>query len=123
VDPNEQGRQEVPLTPRHAAGLVGMWEKEEQGRIGLEVFYTGQQRLNDNPYRLESRPYWIVGVLAERRFGLLRIFINGENLTNTRQTRYDRLLRPQRHRDGRWTVDAWAPLEGRTINGGLRLAF
>ena len=25
--------------------------------------------------------------------------------------------------DGRWTVDAWAPLDGRTWNGGLRLAF
>ena len=28
-----------------------------------------------------------------------------------------------RHPDGRWTVDAWAPLEGRTINGGLRVSF
>jgi outer membrane receptor for ferrienterochelin and colicins len=26
-------------------------------------------------------------------------------------------------RDGRWTVDAWAPLEGRVINGGLRVSF
>jgi len=22
-----------------------------------------------------------------------------------------------------WTVDAWAPLEGRNINGGLRIRF
>jgi iron complex outermembrane receptor protein len=123
VDPNEGIRQEVPLTPRHAAGLVGMWEKENEGRVGLEIFYTGRQRLDDNPYRNRSRPYWIVGILAERRFGSVRLFINGENLTNTRQTRYDRLVRTQRHIDGRWTVDAWAPLEGRTINGGVRLVF
>ena len=94
-----------------------------QGRVGIEVFYTGQQRLDDNPYRTESRPYWILGVLAERRFGPVRLFINGENLTDTRQTRYDSLLRPQRHVDGRWTVDAWAPLDGRVINGGVRLRF
>jgi hypothetical protein len=25
--------------------------------------------------------------------------------------------------DGRWTVDAWAPLDGRNINGGVRVAF
>ena len=25
--------------------------------------------------------------------------------------------------DGRWTVDAWAPLDGRVINEGVRLAF
>jgi len=25
--------------------------------------------------------------------------------------------------DGRWTVDAWAPLDGRVLNGGIRLKF
>ena len=25
--------------------------------------------------------------------------------------------------DGRWTVDAWAPLEGRVVNGGVRVRF
>ena len=123
VDPNETMREEVPLTPRHAAGLVGMWEKEDRGRLGVEVFYTGRQRLDHNPYRTESEPYWIVGVLAERRFGPVRLFINVENLTNRRQTRYDPLVRPQQHVDGRWTVDAWVPLDGRTINGGMRLSF
>jgi hypothetical protein len=24
---------------------------------------------------------------------------------------------------GRWTVDAWAPLEGRVVNGGARFRF
>lgn len=38
-------------------------------------------------------------------------------------TRYDSLLRPQRAADGRWTVDAWAPLEGFALNGGMRLRF
>ena len=57
---------------------------------------------------------------AVRRF---RLFINGENLTGVRQTKWDPLIRPTRAPDGRWTVDAWAPLEGRNINGGLRLAF
>jgi len=32
-------------------------------------------------------------------------------------------IRPDRAADGRWTVDAWAPLEGRNINGGLRVRF
>jgi iron complex outermembrane receptor protein len=122
-DPAGTGRRDVPLTPRHAVGVVGMWEKEESGRVGIEVFYTGGQYLEDNPYRDTSRPYWIVGLLAERKVGPIRLFINGENLTNTRQTRHDKLVRPERHPDGRWTVDAWAPLEGRVINGGIRLSF
>jgi outer membrane receptor for ferrienterochelin and colicins len=117
------GRLDVPLTPRHSAGLVAMAESEDAGRIGIEVYVTGRQRLDVNPFRDESEPYMIVGVLAERRFGPLRLFVNGENLTGVRQTRWDPLLLPARAVDGRWTVDAWAPLDGRTINGGVRLSF
>ena len=54
---------------------------------------------------------------------LRRLFLNLENLSNVRQTKWDSLLRPSRGVDGRWTVDAWAPLDGRVINGGVRLVF
>jgi outer membrane receptor for ferrienterochelin and colicins len=100
-----------------------MWEKEDAGRLGVEWYYTGEQRLEENPFRANSRPYMILGALAERPFGTLRLFINGENLTGVRQTRFDPLIRPARGGDGRWTVDAWAPLEGRNVNGGIRLHF
>ena len=114
---------DVELTPRHSIGLVGMWENED-GRVGVEWYYTGRQRLEDNPYRDTSESYNIVGLLIERRVGPLRLFVNGENLTDTRQTRWDDpFLRPQRAADGRWTVDAWAPLDGRVINGGVRVGF
>lgn len=114
---------DVPLTPRHSAGVVGMWEPEGVGRIGVEVYYTGRQRLEANPFRTASRPYVIVGVLAEKRLGRFRLFVNGENLTDVRQTRWDRLVRPAPGADGRWTVDAWAPLDGRAVNGGVRIGF
>jgi iron complex outermembrane receptor protein len=115
--------QDIALTPRRSAGIVAMWEEEDAGRIGVEWYYTGRQRLEENPYRARSVPYMIVGVLAEKRFGRVRFFINGENLTGVRQTRWDPLLRRTRGLDGRWTVDAWAPLDGRTFNGGVRLAL
>jgi outer membrane receptor for ferrienterochelin and colicins len=115
--------QDVPHTPRHSAGIVGMWEVEDVGRLGIEWYYTGRQALEENPYRAISEPYMIIGVLGERQFGRIRLFINGENLTGVRQTRWDPLLRPTRAVDGRWTVDAWAPLEGRNINGGVRFRF
>jgi len=114
---------DASLTPRHSAGLVGMWEREHAGRLGLEVYYTGIQRLEANPYTQQSEPYVIVGALGERRFGAWSLFVNGENLTGVRQTRWQPLIRPDRAADGRWTVDAWAPLEGRNINGGLRVRF
>jgi len=115
-------RVDVDLTPRQNLGIVGMWQNENS-RIGVECYYTGQQRLEVNPYRSSSLPYVLVGLLAEHRFGHFRIFVNTENLTNVRQTRWDPLLRPSQSPDGRWTVDAWAPLDGRVLNGGLRLNF
>ena len=36
---------------------------------------------------------------------------------------WDPIARPARDVDGRWTVDAWAPLAGRVINGGIRVSF
>ena len=57
ADDAATNRVRVPLTPRHTAGLVGMWEDHDKGRIGVEVYYTGRQRLEDNTYRANSRPY------------------------------------------------------------------
>ena len=97
--------------------------ENEDGRIGLEVYYTGRQRLEDNPYRDTGESYVIVGLLVERRVGRFRLFVNGENLTDVRQSRWDPMLRPGRASDGRWTVDGWAPVDGRVINGGVRVQF
>jgi iron complex outermembrane receptor protein len=100
-----------------------MWEAEDVGRLGVEWYFTGRQALEENPYSTVSESYAILGLLAERQFGRTRLFVNAENLTGIRQTRWDPLLRPSRAVDGRWTVDAWAPLEGRNINGGIRVTF
>ena len=118
------GRAAVPLTPRHSLGLVSMWEREGATRVGFECYYTGTQRLEYNPYRNRSAAYVIVGAMAEHKIAAhVKLFLNLENLSNVRQTRWDPLLLPSRASDGRWTVDAWAPLDGRVINGGVRLAF
>ncbi len=120
-------REDVALNPRHSAALVATIEKEGHSRVGLEVYYTGAQRLERNPYRDEGRPYVIVGLLAERAFetraGIARVFVNFENITNVRQTRHDSLLLPSQSAGGRWTTDAWTDLQGFTVNGGVRWSF
>lgn len=122
-DPSGVGRRITPLTPRHTGGVVAMWEQHDSGRIGVEVYYTGKQKLDGNPYRTEGRPYVELGLLGEVALGKARLFINLENILGVRQTKYDRLVRQRQAVDGRWTVDAWAPLEGFTVNGGVRLRF
>lgn len=83
-------------------------------------------RKND-PYRAVSRPYVLVGLLGERAFatpaGVARLFVNMENLTNVRQTRFDPLLLPTRGPGGRWSTPAWTELVGFTVNAGVRLGF
>ncbi|MDH5233751.1 MAG: TonB-dependent receptor plug domain-containing protein [Gemmatimonadota bacterium] len=116
-------REDAPLVPRQALGIVGMYEIEGRGRIGLEFYYTGTQALEHNPYRLESPSTVIIGALVEHRIGPARLFLNLENITDVRLTRHDPLLLPTRGRGGRWTTDAWTELAGRTINGGVRLSF
>ncbi|WP_414605634.1 hypothetical protein [Stenotrophomonas pavanii] len=100
-----------------------MWEQHDRGRVGLEAYCTGIQALDDNPWRRRSRPYLEVGALGEVVLGRVSLFLNLENIFNVRQSGYNPMLRPRRADDGQWTVDAWAPLEGFVVNGGVRLKF
>jgi outer membrane receptor for ferrienterochelin and colicins len=94
---------DVALTPRHNAGVVAMWEREDVGRMGFEMYLTGRQRLEENPFSSTSERYVIVCLLAERQIGRFRLFINGENLTGVRQEHQRRSSRDVliRHKAGR----------------------
>jgi outer membrane receptor for ferrienterochelin and colicins len=123
LDPDSSIRRDVSLTPSHAGSMNAIWEGEDWGRFGIEVYFIGKQSLEENPYRAVGLAHVLVGALGERRFGKVRLFLNAENLLDVRQTRHDPLTLPAPRPDGRWTVDAWAPLDGRVINGGIRVAF
>jgi iron complex outermembrane receptor protein len=113
---------EVPLTPRQEVGLDVAFDEDESGTsVAAEVFFTGRQSLEDNPYRSISQPFTTVGLLASQRIGRATVFLNLENLTDVRQTRFDPLLLPRPGAGGRRTTPVWAPLEGRLVNAGLRL--
>jgi len=120
---NFEARRRIQLTPRHSAGLVIMLEEHGRGRLGFEAYYTGRQRLDGNPYRNESKPYWHLGLLGEITFGRFSWFINAENLLNVRQTREDPLIRPTRAASGRWTTDIWSRNDGFIVNAGVRIRF
>lgn len=114
------GTSELALNPRHSVGIVLVWESEEQGaKVGLENYWTGRQRLERNPFRDVSPDYWVTGLIAEKKFGIVRLFVNFENIFDTRQTRFESIINPASGR----TVPIYAPLEGRVINGGVRLVL
>lgn len=122
ISPESGRRRESPYVPRESAGLDVAFEEDDLGgRIGLELFYTGPQAVEENPYRAVAPGYTTVGVLASKRLGRIMVYLNLENLTNVRQTNFDPLLRVTPGEGGRRTVDEWAPLEGRSANAGLRV--
>ena len=124
LSPEAGFRREVPLAPRHSAGLDVAWEEDESGtRVGVELFYTGRQSLEHDPYRSTSAPYPTLGLLVSQKIRGALVFVNADNLTDVRQTRYEPIPLPAPGPGGRVAVDQWAPLEGRIINTGVRIGF
>src|SRR5688572_14784032 len=72
------GRREVPLNPRHAA-TFDLLRQIGPARVGFEVFYTGRQALDDNPFRTRGFPYVLYGGLIDWGIGASRVYVNVEN--------------------------------------------
>jgi iron complex outermembrane receptor protein len=114
------------MVPAHTAAVDLGFEGDETGTyVAFEAFYTGPQALEMDPYRERSPAYVVFGIMARQRITRGWVFLNLENLGDTRQTRWSPLLPPGGGLafGGRRTVSAWAPLEGRVINGGVRITF
>ncbi|NLR78389.1 TonB-dependent receptor domain-containing protein [Chitinophaga eiseniae] len=105
-----------PLTAKHRLNNILMYEVEEKWKIGLEAYYYSKQALNDGT---SGKPYWTFGFMAEKLWEHFSLFINFENFTDTRQTRFDSIY------TGTVTNpvfrDIYAPLDGIVVNGGLKI--
>lgn len=114
---NSEGEiRDLELTPKHKLGITLFYEKHGSYRVGLEGYYTGKQRLSSN---LLTRPYWITGLMAEKQFRNISVFVNFENFSDTRQSRFSRVVDGPRNQPV--FSEIWAPLEGFIINGGVKL--
>jgi iron complex outermembrane receptor protein len=71
TEPHEDGRREVALNPRHSA-TFDVLKQIGPARIGFEVFYTGRQTLEDNPYRTTGFPHVLFGGLVDWAIGRSR---------------------------------------------------
>jgi outer membrane receptor for ferrienterochelin and colicins len=111
----------VPLVPSSSARIGSILRFDDRGRVGLEVEYTGPQSLEDDPYRRSSRGFTELNALSEIQFGHIHLFVNALNLTDVRQTHWEPLIRPRPGPGGNPITDVWAPLDGRTVNAGLRV--
>ena len=106
----------LPLTARHRLNNVLMYEVHEKWKLGLEAYYFGKQQLNDGTF---GRPYWVTGFMAEKIWEKFSVYINFENLTDTRQTRFGSIYSGSIQSPV--FKDIYAPVEGFVVNGGVKI--
>ena len=104
-----------PLVSRNRLNNVLVYEVENKFKIGAEAYYFSPQQLNDGT---TGRGYWTAGLMAEKIWERFSLFINFENLTDTRQTKFGLIY------TGSITdpvfKDIYAPLDGFVVNGGIK---
>ena len=107
----------MPLTPRHRVAFTAVRQIMEKWRIGLEgSFIDAEYRDGD----VNTQPYVLASVMIERKLGKkFSIVLNGENLFDYRQTRFEQIY------TGSITNPTfkplWAPIDGRVINLSVRI--
>lgn len=109
-------KQRLPLTARHRLNNVLMYEVEDKLKIGLEAYLFGRQRLNDGSF---GKPYWITGLMAEKLWEKFSLFVNFENVSDTRQSKFGPLYSGTLNNPV--FGDIYAPVEGFVVNGGVKI--
>ena len=106
----------LPLLPQKKLNLALVYEKENKFKLGLESYFTDQQFLyNGN----KTPSFWEFGLMAEKTIHKIALFINFENFTDQRQSKYKQVanapfINPT-------FDDVWNHLEGFVVNGGIKL--
>jgi len=107
------GNPQKPLTAKHNAGSVLMYESEKW-RLGYETFYTGKQFLSNGT---EVTDFVTMGLLLMRNFKFGSAFVNFENFTDRRQSRFSPLILPP-HENPEFP-EIYAPTDGFVFSVGI----
>lgn len=107
------GNPQKPLTAKHNAGSVLMYESEKW-RIGYETFYTGKQFLSNGT---ETTDFVTMGLLIMRNFKFGSAFVNFENFTDRRQSKFSPLVLPP-HNNPEFP-EIYAPTDGFIFSVGI----
>ncbi len=110
------GNQFLPLVPRHKLNTALIYEKEDMIKIGLEGYFTGKQYLSSGT---TTPAYSEFGFMIEKLFEKFSLFINLENFTDTRQSRYKSVVNGSHLQPS--FDEIWTHTEGFVANGGIKI--
>lgn len=112
------GNRFLPLVAKHKFNSALIYEKHGFLKMGLEAYYTSPQFLY-NGFRTSG--YWELGFMAEKLWKKFSLFINFENFTDTRQSRFKRVVNDP-HNNPVFD-DIWTHTEGFVVNGGIKIKW
>ena len=110
------GNQFLPLVPKHKLNTALIYEKEGVIKLGLEGYFTGRQHLSNGTL---TPAFKELGFMAEKIFNHFSVFINFENFTDTRQSRYKNVVNGS-HLNPDFD-QIWTHTEGFVFNGGVKI--
>jgi len=112
------GEQTLPLVPKGKLNTALIYEKEGIIKLGLEAYFTGHQFLAGGT---QTPCFEEFGFMAEKIFRKVSLFINFENFTDTRQSKYKNVVNGS-HLNPTFD-EIWTHTEGFVVNGGIKIKF
>jgi len=110
------GSRFLPLVPKNKLNSALIYEREGKIKLGLEAYFTGKQYLSDGT---RTPAFSECGFMTEKIFKKFSLFINFENFTDTRQSKYKNVVTGSHLAP---TFDEiWTHTEGFVVNGGVKI--
>lgn len=110
------GNQFLPLVPKRKLNSALIYEKEGVIKLGLEGYFTGMQYLSIGT---QTPAFSEFGFMAEKIFKRFSLYVNFENFTDTRQSKYKNVVNGS-HLNPSFD-EIWTHTEGFVVNGGIKL--
>jgi outer membrane receptor for ferrienterochelin and colicins len=106
----------IYYSPQDKFAMTLAYDVEGKWRFGVENAWVGNQYKSNGT---KAKNYWFFAGMVERKFKRFSVVLNGENLADFRQSRFEPLY------DGVKTNPQfralWAPIDGRVINLSLKI--
>jgi outer membrane receptor for ferrienterochelin and colicins len=108
---NQKPTTYVTYSPQDKIALTIAYEIESKWRMGIEASWVANQYLINGS---KSKAYWFWAAMIERKFKHCSVVLNGENLADFRQSKFEPLFDGSRRNPAFHAL--WAPIDGRVIN-------
>jgi outer membrane receptor for ferrienterochelin and colicins len=108
----------LTLTPAHRLASTLVYEIEGKWRFGIEASFNGKQYRDDGT---KTPAYTFMAAMVNRHFKHFDVVLNGENLLDIRQSKFEKVVIPPLSNPT--FKQLYAPLDGRVLNASCFVHF